>query len=147
MSAQFLSIPVRVCADTNNILTLQVVDSIQDCPQCAAGKGCGQNLWFRGMLGNDCFTLPRPTHLPENIQFLELNLSSAVLTQLSIMLYGLPLLSFLITLLCTQALSAWLQFFLALLALSATIMFGKNWRNQCLQQYLQITIAPNKHIT
>lgn len=145
--ALLLTIPVRVCAQTQTTLTLQAIDSIKDCPQCAEGKGCGQNPWFRGIIGQHRFQIPRPEHLPQALEFLELHLSSAVLTQLSMALYGLPLLSFFITLWLSQHFMPWLQFLLALLALSTTVVLGKNWRNRCLQRYLQVSIPPANHAT
>lgn len=139
----WLSIPVRICADNGEVLRLQAVNQIADCPQCAAGKGCGQNPWFRGFIGENIFELPRPQDLPANSGFLELQLSAAALRQLTLMLYGLPLLSFLGVLIVMQHFAAWQQFCAALCALIISVWAGKNWREAYLQAHLRLALPPD----
>lgn len=139
----WLSIPVRVCADNGKVLRLQAVNQIADCPQCAAGKGCGQNPWFRGFIGENVFELPRPQDLPANSGFLELQLSATALQRLTLMIYGLPLLSFLSALFVTQHFAAWLQFFAGLLALFISVWVSKNWREAYLCKHLQLALPPD----
>lgn len=144
---KMLSIPVQICADDGKHLTLQTITSISDCPQCAQGKGCGQNIWFRGLLGEQPFQVPRPATLPPEQRFLELHLPQHSIHTLSLLLYGLPLTAFIITLSLSQTIAAYLQFILAMLALILSLSFSKNLRQRLLLRHLSLHLPPNARET
>lgn len=124
----FLAIPVEVLAVDVSWVTVRPVNEVADCPQCQAGQGCGQNPWFRGLLGQKPLRLPRgcadaaQLRLPS---YAELCLPNRVLTRLTLLAYGLPLLVFLLVLVVGQAWAAWLQFLLAVLLAGVVVWWGK----------------------
>lgn len=120
-------IPVQVLAVGDMGISVQVVNQVADCPQCAAGQGCGQNPWFRGIIGQKSLLLPVNlwSNTPVKFEYAELYLPNTVLTYLTLLLYGLPLFIFFLTLAIGQLLPVWLQFICAILAVLGSLFIGK----------------------
>lgn len=137
MPPVILAIPVRILTRSAGSITVLPADSIADCPQCAAGQGCGQNPWFRGLLGQAPLTLPCPADFPDT-QTGELTLPTAILTRLTLLAYALPLAIFLTALALTQALPPWLAFGLAISAAAGSSWMARHIAKQLINQHIRL---------
>ncbi|SUO93807.1 SoxR reducing system RseC family protein [Suttonella ornithocola] len=144
MTNALLSLPVKIIHQTADTLTVLPVDVIEDCPKCAAGEGCGQNPWFRGFFRKRELTLPRPTNFPENQSFAELQLPNHILNYLTLMVYALPLLSFIITLLLLTNFPAWIPFLGAILLSGLTLSLTHPLQQRLLRRYLTLSLPLDK---
>ena len=143
-------IHVRILAADAATVQIAPVDDIRECKRCAEGNGCGGRPWFRG------FKHGQPINLANTAAWrsgdtAELHLSSTGLNLSAALTYGLPLLAFLATLVCTQRWHEGWQLLAAIIAVLVTpILICPLCRRliaRCLRLERVIQTRPCRHNT
>lgn len=137
-----LTIPVRIRAVHAHTLTVSPDDNAQDCPKCARGEGCGARPWFRGLFKNRAvLQLPRDHHPWQTDAPAVLHLPAPILTRLTALTYGVPLLIFLLTLALTQSLPPAAQLILSLIGAAVGHLPAHRYSEHLLMRHLRLTPA------
>lgn len=137
-----LTIPVRIIAIEADSLVLEILEAADVCPQCARGEGCGARPWFRGLFKNRAvLQLPRDHHPWQADAPAVLHLPAPILTRLTALTYGVPLLIFLLTLALTQSLPPAVQLILSLIGAAVGHLPAHRYSEHLLMRHLRLTPA------
>lgn len=122
----FLTYPVVINKILTDSIHITALDAQQSCARCQTGESCGKVLWFAGWLkGSKDMWLPRGAGLNADWQVGEhavLRLKQTTLTQLSALVYALPLGAFMLILGLLHAYHEGIQ---CLIALISAVLFSK----------------------
>ncbi|TGA65432.1 SoxR reducing system RseC family protein [Dichelobacter nodosus] len=139
----FLKIPVKIIAQNEHYLTINMLGENAQCLHCTQNCACGkQEMWFTGAIFPASLTLPRQ---PETSwgDYGMLCISRRILSLLAIYTYGLPLFLFFVVLFMGTPFAEYVTFFAAILSGAGAVLLSKNHRQCLLQRHLSLYPAEN----